>query len=40
MQKRPAQASGWEKISDKYGLLIHSLTLASISPYLSAVVEL
>lgn len=40
MQERPAQAPGWKKSSDKYGPLIHSLTLASISPYLSVVVAL
>lgn len=41
MQERPAgKGPGWEKSSDKYGPLIRSLTLASISPYLSAVVAL
>lgn len=37
-QKRPAWASGCERSRDKYGPLIHSLTLASISLYLSAIV--
>lgn len=37
-QKRPAESCGWEMSKDKYGPLIHSLTLASISLYLSAVI--